>query len=413
MKFVYVFGFVISSYFYYKYKQKTQKLLLVHSNNRLSRLFHLINIKFLENYKPGIFLFSGHAQTFLVEIFSIFIRIIKKIYNFYSIKYEREIFQLSDGGRIAIDTARRRTSMRHGKTTDVKPFYEKILLVLPGVTSSSSDYYIRSFVEGFIDEYECKVINARGFGGMKLFSSQLISTNCYKDLEEYICKISEENKSKKIFAVGFSFGGLLLTRYLGSSSVIPDNFLAGCGICYPPCIEQTKNFAELHFNGLYSKVSLNGVRNVFYDNLELIFDPKINTNKDILENKETLISEINKCRVLSDFDKVWTYRNLKLKNIEEYYTLSRLDQYIENIKVPFLSLFAEDDPIVPITSIPFNTLQENPHTVTIVTQHGGHLGFFGGILIPQRIIHQPISSFIKTVEILKDTQGEEIMARSC
>ena len=68
-------------------------------------------------------------------------------------------------------------------------------------------------------------------------------------------------------------------------------------------------------------------------------------------------------------------------------------------------MFTEDDPIIPINSIPFKTLQNNPNTVTVVTQNGGHLGFFGGIIIPQRIVDQPIRTFFKTVEILKDTSN--------
>ena len=78
MKFIYVFGIVVGSYLLYKNKQKSQKLLLVHCNNRLSRLFHLINIKFFENYRPSLFLFSGPAQTFLIEIISIIVNFFKK-----------------------------------------------------------------------------------------------------------------------------------------------------------------------------------------------------------------------------------------------------------------------------------------------------------------------------------------------
>ena len=69
-------------------------------------------------------------------------------------------------------------------------------------------------------------------------------------------------------------------------------------------------------------------------------------------------------------------------------------------------MFTEDDPIIPINSVPFKALQANSNTVTVVTPHGGHLGFFGGVVIPQRIIDQPIRSFFKTVEILRDTANE-------
>jgi len=407
MKFIYAFGLVVSSYLLYKYKQKSQKLLLVHSNNRLSLLFHMINSKYFESFKPTLFLFSGHAQTFFVELFNILLTFLKNILNFYNFKYKRQIFTLSDGSNLAVDIARKRNRSKDKSSYE----YKKLLLIFPGVTSTSDEYYIKSLIEDFCDEFDCRVLNARGFE-IKATSPKLISTGCYKDVGEFIIKTAEENKNKKIFGLGFSFGGMLLARFLGAEpDKVPKNFLAACGLCYPCCLEQAKNYGELHFNGLYSKPSLKNLKQIFYENLDVMFDKKFYVDKNdknfnnIHEIKEKILKEVEGCRVLSDFDRVWTIRMLEFENINDYYSYSKLEPYISKIKVPFLSMFTEDDPIIPINSIPFKTLQNNPNTVTAVTQNGGHLGFFGGIIIPQRIVDQPIRTFFKTVEILKDTSN--------
>ena len=47
------------------------------------------------------------------------------------------------------------------------------MIIMPGVTSCSKDYYIKTFAEYFCDEYDCRVVNARGFGGMPLFSPKM------------------------------------------------------------------------------------------------------------------------------------------------------------------------------------------------------------------------------------------------
>src|SRR5690606_25009021 len=147
---------------------------------------------------------------------------------------------------------------------------DKILLIFPGVTSSSDDYYVKALVEDFIDEYECRVVNARGFGNIKLFSPHMISTECYRDVVEYIITTCKENRNKKVFGVVFSFGGHMLTKALGAiPEIIPSNFYAGCGICYPTCLLKTKNYAEVHFNRLYSKASLNNLKKVFFENLDI------------------------------------------------------------------------------------------------------------------------------------------------
>lgn len=403
MKFIYVVGLAVASYLIYKYKQKAQKLLMVHSNNRLSRLFHLINAKLFENFKPSFFLFSGHAQTVFLEVAQLLVNLFKTIFKFYSFKYERKIFKLSDGCQIAIDQAR--------KTKLSKKFkeYDKILVVLPGVTSTSEDYYVKAFIEDFCEEFDCRVINARGFGGMPLFSPKMISSECYLDVKEYIEYVCKENSNKKVFGVGFSMGGMMLARYLGSvGDKVPENFHAGCGLCYPCCLEQTKNYAEVHFNGLYSKASLSNVKTTFFNNLDVIFQEKFFNNmgdNSLYLERDKIIQDVRDCTLLSDFDRIYTTRILGLKSVYEYYDNSKLENYLKNIKVPFLSIFSEDDPIVPIDSIPFKSLQSNTHTVTVVTQHGGHLGFFGGLLIPERIIEQPFRTFMRTVEILKDTES--------
>jgi predicted alpha/beta-fold hydrolase len=399
MKFIYALGLVVSSYFLYKYKKKSQRLLLVHSNNRLSRLYHLINTKFFESFSPSLFLLSGHAQTFLLELVSIIIRFLKKIFKVYKFKYEREIFDLSDGCKIAIDHAKK----RNRKTGNEK---DKILLILPGVTSTSDDYYVKSLVEDFVEEYDCRVLNYRGFGGVKLYSPLMISTNCYKDVQEYIVKTCKENSLKKVFAVGFSFGGHLLTKALGDKpELIPNNFFAGCGICYPTCLQDTKNYAETHFNGLYSKASLVNLKRTFLENIDNIFTE---ANRHLLIQKEKIIEDVINSQLCSEWDTVFTCKYLKLDTLSDYYKTSNLDAHLGRISVPYLSMFCEDDPIVPVNCVPFKTLQNNPNTVTVVTQYGGHLGFFGGLIVPQRTIDQPIKSFLKTVEILRETQNEDV-----
>ena len=40
---------------------------------------------------------------------------------------------------------------------------------------------------------------------------------------------------------------------------------------------------------------------------------------------------------------------------------------------------SEDDPIVPIASLPLDAMEANPLIVTAVTRHGGHMGYTAGL----------------------------------
>ena len=92
------------------------------------------------------------------------------------------------------------------------------------------------------------------------------------------------------------------------------------------------------------------------------------------------------------------------KDSEEYYRKTNLKYQISKISVPFLSWFTEDDPIVPISSVPFDEYQKNTNTVTIVTEQGGHLGFYSGTLLPKRVLKEPLMNFFNLVEILKENK---------
>jgi len=394
-------GIVLTSYYFIRWRNKNQKLLLVYSQNKLSKLFHLVNIKYFQSLERPLLFFSGHFQTFLIEIFNIIVRLFRKIFKVFKFRYEREIFDISDGAKIAVDHAKPR-GIRSAEEIIKERNKEKILLIIPGITSTSDELYIRLIVEEFFYEYDCRVINGRGFAGIKLYSPILISPYSFNDIGEYIKKIADENKDKKIFAVGFSYGGFLLSRYLGHDpDSIPSNFYGGCGICYPADMQITGRYCENTFNGIYTKGSLNKIKEIFFDNLDNIFN-KNKCKKEFYEKREFYIKKFQNLQNLSEIDFYYTPDVLGFKSVEEYYEYSNLNKYLAKIKVPFLSWFTEDDPIVPIKSIPFKILQSNSNCVTVVTENGGHLGFFDGLIMPRRTLNEPIKNFLSTIEVLRE-----------
>lgn len=406
MKFVYVLGFFISSYMIYKYKQKKNNLLLIHSNSKLAKFFKMITDTFLENYGPSIFLSSGHVQTFLLEIFNMIAKLAKQFLNIFRFRYKNQIFPLKDGGLLMISKARKYLAENGSEEQYImtsNSLKSKILLIIPGFTSDGEEFYIKSFLEDFIDEFDCRVINMRGSGKLKLNTPQMISTYCYKDVEEYIFNVCEENPSKNVFAVGFSFGGMLIVRTLGSNNNnLPKNFIGACGICYPVCLHKSSQYGESHFGGIYPRFVCKNLKKVFLTNVDVIFDKSFKCNEKIIEHKEKLITEINSVKLISEFDEKFTTKILGFDSLEEYYNDSKLDKYLENIKIPFLSIFSLDDPVIPFDSVPMQLMQKNKNLITMLSKKGGHLGFFSGI-IPERWINIPIKTFFRCLEIIFET----------
>jgi predicted alpha/beta-fold hydrolase len=403
MKFVYALGLIACSVYYYKTRTRRQEnnLLLVYSNSKLAKFYKLITDHFLETYADGLF-YSGHAQTFLLEFLDWLLKLFKTNFNFFNFNYSnKEIFKLSDGGSIII---------HHSKCSNLikKKRKNKILVVIPGFTSKAEDYYIKNFLNDFVEEFDCRVMNLRGFG-VKLTTPQMVSTRSYIDVYEYLNYCCKTNPDKKVFAVGFSFGGMLLARCLGSQMDIPNNLIGGCGLCYPICLKSVKEHVEPQLGGFYSKYGALNLKKCFQENSDVIFNSNFFSNDhDIIKNKVDLIDKIKNLNHVAEFDQIYTCKVFNI-NLEDYYVESKLDQYLLNIKIPFLSIFTKDDPIVPYEAVPLNTMRQNSNLITIISKKGGHMGFFKG-LVPHRWIDIPIKTFIKTLNILYNCEEKECLS---
>jgi predicted alpha/beta-fold hydrolase len=412
MTYMYLLGIFTIFITIFRYKRQQNNLLLIHSNSKLAKFFKMITDTFLENYGPSIFLSSGHLQTFLLEIFNMLARSTKQYFNIFKFSYEKELFRLNDGGTMLIAKAIK-SNDKNEKNIYNNSTHKKILLIIPGYTADYEEFYVKNFVDDFVDEFDCRIINMRGIGKIKLTTPQMISTFSYKDVFEMILSVCESNPESSVFGVGFSFGGMLLARCLGSyPDTIPKNFIAGCGICYPVCLEKTANFANNRFRGLYPRFVSKNLKRMFLENLDIIFDEKFECNKSIIEDKENVINEIKNLKLCSEFDKKFTFKILGFKSADEYLQDAKMDKFLEKIEIPFLSIFTLDDPVLPYDAIPLELMKKNKNLITMISKKGGHLAFFSGI-IPERWIKIPIKTFFKSLEIIFETEDKKDHFSDC
>lgn len=387
---------LIIYFIYRRIAKRSQRnhLTIMHSYTKISQIFKMITDNFLESNASEL-LYPGHVQTLLLELIDRILKVLKgccKISSNLKI-LKTEIFEISDGGTVTVDHFTKKESYSINN--------DRILLVIPGFTSNSDEYYIKSFVDDFAEVFDCQVLNIRGFSGIKLTSPHMISTHCYRDVREYIEYLCKSNPEKRIFAVGFSFGGMLLIRSIGSNNeTLPKNLIGGCGICYPSCLGTVKLHVGKQLNGFYSKFSARRLKQCFLENAEIIFGEN-NNDLTIYNDKNKIIEEINAVNHVHEFDHIYTTKVLRYDSVESYYHDSRVHDYLQNINIPFLSVFTKDDPIIPHEAIPFDILQSNNNLTTIISNKGGHMGFFTGIL-PKRWIDVPIKTFFKTVELLHE-----------
>lgn len=165
-------------------------------------------------YMPHFLALNGHIQAFLycwIELLQVKLR--------QPLKYEREMFKLSDGGTIALDWH------IDNETGAGKPIMggrkQPILALVSGLSGGNDNLYLYSMIRAAsLSGFKCVVVNFRGASGVQLTSGLIYWLNLWEDLKEPIdyihakyCTV-EGKKMRRIYAYGVSLGASLLTSYL-------------------------------------------------------------------------------------------------------------------------------------------------------------------------------------------------------
>ena len=135
----------------------------------------------------------------------------------FPIRYEREFFNLSDGGTIAIDWA---MDSEGGIPKD--NFKRPILCCFAGIGGGNDNMYLYSMIKEARERgYKCCVVNFRGCAGVKLTSPHVYWLTTWKlDIQEpleYIFKkycSTKQKKTRNLYAYSVSLGAGMLTCYL-------------------------------------------------------------------------------------------------------------------------------------------------------------------------------------------------------
>jgi len=128
------------------------------ASTRFNSFIRVTNIMSME-YRPWIGALNVHMQGFVFVIIELWTDLCFSLGK--KQVYEREIFELSDGGEIALDwlihTQKHYDSQRN------------IIVVVPGINGDSSKPYVLSLVKACMESnHDLVVVNWRGMGGVPL-----------------------------------------------------------------------------------------------------------------------------------------------------------------------------------------------------------------------------------------------------
>lgn len=355
------------------------------------------------------FLWNRHFQTMFAGIRSF--RFTDKVY------FARDLFQVSDGGTVGLD---RVVSYEQFKAHEVKPPIgqpdkideftrymteeevkslksedeKPIFLMLPGLSGSSGESYIRSlyYQLGKHGIFDCYVLNARGCGNVNITTPQLFCGLWTQDVREVIEFFSEVYPNRKIYCMGISMGSIILNNYLcqeGEKSKVT------LGILVASVWDLITSSITLETN-LISQFCYSTV--MAYPLLNLLFRHK----DKLLESPlfQTLYTRDNTDKVhrLKLFDDYFTSKMFGFTCASHYYSIASPLNRINKLRTPVLNISSLDDPITNgVESHVLDRAKHQPFINMVNVTLGGHVGFFKWD--NERWYSKPLTKFVEKFHI--------------
>lgn len=294
------------------------------------------------SYTPPLLFRSGHFST-------IYSGLIREVSN---PGQERERVELNDGDFIDLDWSISRPNNR------------KVAIILHGLEGNAQRPYVLGAVKAFLDAgYDACAVNFRGCSGEPNRLYRSYHSGVTDDLERVISHLLESRNYEQIVINGFSLGGNVTLKYLGSHRHIPSQVKAGIAVSVPCSLYDSMLALHETENYLYARRFKKHLLGKLREKQEL-YPERISDG------------DFRKVKLLRDFDDVYTAKAHGFSDGLDYYDRASSLPHLDNIDVPVYILNAENDSFLAEGCYPVHTAKSNPHLYLEVPKYGGHVGFY-------------------------------------
>ncbi|KAF2865667.1 medium-chain fatty acid ethyl ester synthase/esteras-like protein 1 [Massariosphaeria phaeospora] len=252
------------------------------------------------------------------------------------------------------------------KHTDTTP----MLVCLHGLTGGSHETYLRCALAPLLSTgWSACVLNARGCARSLITTPYLFNARSTYDLHQLVLYLRATFPSRPLFGIGFSLGANILTNYVGEQG-------AACMLKAAVAVSNPWNLEVC--NAMLCRTVFG--REVYSRALGRNTLALYERHKEVMVRNERIdVERVGRCRYLYEFDRyveviqapTWGY-----PTEGAYYRDSQSCDALLSVRIPFLAINAEDDPISAVQAIPYEEFKANPYTILCTTNWGGHLGWF-------------------------------------
>lgn len=294
------------------------------------------NLKHIPSLTTPQWAFNGHIHTIFRSLFG--------NSDFPNVK--RVEIPTPDGDFLELDCS-------------LTPGSKAVVVLFHGLEGSSKRYYMVELMKELTEyDYSVVAVNFRSCGSKMNKKPRFYHAGETGDYNTVFDWVRKQYPDKSIGAVGFSLGGNALLKSLAENTEThPVDAAAAISVPY----DQRLGAIRL------SK----GFHRVYEYQFLLTLQKK-------LEHKREQFSHLPEFSgsTIFEFDDQVTAPIHGFEGAEDYYKQCSGRRFVDKIQTPTLLLHSKDDPLCPIQTMPVAKVFENPHTDYIITEKGGHVGFW-------------------------------------
>jgi predicted alpha/beta-fold hydrolase len=314
----------------------------------------ITNLKNVPPFEAPVWCFNGHIHTIASSLFV----------HAGLPDCERIEIPTPDGDFLELDVCEQRGS-------------RVVLVLFHGLEGSTDRYYIaRLMRSGIARGYSAVAVNFRSCGSRLNFMPRFYHSGETEDYETVFFWIRQRFRNHAVGAVGFSLGANALLKSLGEQ---PEGHPADAAVAVSVPYDLKKGSIQISrgFNRIYEYRFLRTLRKK-------------------LDQKRRHHPHLPRFtgKTLYDFDDQVTSKIHGFDDAEDYYERCSSARFLPSIRTSTLLIHSRQDPLCPVDSMPMEAIRNNPYISYIVTDEGGHVGFWSR---PEGWLNGVIMEFISHI----------------
>ncbi len=295
------------------------------------------------SFTPARFRSNRHVQTILPWLIS-------ASHKFSSIR--REV-QLDDGDRLVLQD----------DCPDGWQPGDPALLLLHGLSGCHKSAYMQRMAHKAMERgVRSFRLDHRGSGAGRGLAKHTYHAGRSEDVRAVLAEVEHVCPGSPVSIASYSLSANLMLKLLGEAPV-------------PKCVHRVATVSPpIDLSACVQYLGSSLVGRIYDKNFTKWLIRQVKDSPQWREDVP-LAKNIRAAQRVIHFDEMYTAPAAGYRDAAHYYSQASAAPLVKNITTPTLLVISRDDPMIPFET--YETLEVGPSVEMVVTEYGGHLGFYG------------------------------------